>query len=71
MEYALQELQSMSSETNITDDAHHVGQLVERDLRAMNTRQRAIAKKIVCDVLFYPNVERLSHSTHIVCEQQD
>lgn len=66
MEYAFKELQSMSSETNITDEPHHVGQLVERHLHAMNTRQRAIAKKIIYEVLFYGNVEHVPQYTYRV-----
>ena len=72
MEYALNELQSMaSSESVVNDDAHHMGQLVENELRAMDSRQRAIAKKLISDVIFYGNIENLCHTSHIVCGQKE
>lgn len=69
MEYALNELQAMSSNSeHNSDDAHTMGMLVEHELRSMEHRQRSIAKKLISDVLFNGNLGMLHPTASIMLQ---
>lgn len=70
MEYALNELQALSSTSaGSNDNTHCMDMLVESELRSMGHRQSCIAKKLICDVLFNGNLGLLSPMSHIMLQQ--
>ncbi|KAK7076662.1 hypothetical protein SK128_027149 [Halocaridina rubra] len=51
------------------DDSSCMGEVVTVELRQMTPQQRAIAKKLIYDVMYNANLGRLSTLSKVVCEE--